>query len=303
MANSTLIQKNAYYKVPQHIIDEINLRLIKNKNIPSSTKQKAKNIVKNKFLSYENLKRIKNFFDSVDEVDVDLKADERESQKQQKKNDFMFLGGNKMKNWIESQLKSLRQPIHRSKMAKKNFAGFTNEFRKTHTKSFVKPPKLPTFNNIAKDLKPKPLLENEENTLNLPIKLKFATVAILFNEENKLLLLKRSEDDNWMAGKFALVGGGIEENEIPEEAIMREIKEETNLSVKKPKLVYSTIEENTFLYVYVGKVKNSDKLKLNDEHTGYVWVNSSEIKNYDSVPNLDEMIKKVYQIMVNNNDY
>jgi len=303
MANSTLIQKNAYYKVPQHIIDEINLRLIKNKNIPSSTKQKAKNIVKNKFLSYENLKRIKNFFDSVDEVDVDLKADERESQKQQKKNDFMFLGGNKMKNWIESQLKSLRQPIHRSKMAKKNFAGFTNEFRKTHTKSFVKPPKLPTFNNIAKDLKPKPLLENEENTLNLPIKLKFATVAILFNEENKLLLLKRSEDDNWMAGKFALVGGGIEENEIPEEAIIREIKEETNLSVKKPKLVYSTIEENTFLYVYVGKVKNSDKLKLNDEHTGYVWVNSSEIKNYDSVPNLDEMIKKVYQIMVNNNDY
>jgi mutator protein MutT len=303
MANSTLIQKNAYYKVPQHIIDEINLRLIKNKNIPSSTKQKAKNIVKNKFLSYENLKRIKNFFDSVDEVDVDLKADERESQKQQKKNDFMFLGGNKMKNWIESQLKSLRQPIHRSKMAKKNFAGFTNEFRKTHTKSFVKPPKLPTFNNIAKDLKPKPLLENEENTLNLPIKLKFATVAILFNEENKLLLLKRSEDDNWMAGKFALVGGGIEENEIPEEAIIREIKEETNLSVKKPKLVYSTIEENTFLYVYVGKVKNSDKLKLNDEHTGYVWVNSSEIKNYDSVPNLDEMIKKVYQIMVNNSDY
>ena len=81
MANSTLIQKNAYYKVPQYIIDEINLRLIKNKNIPSSTKQKAKNIVKNKFLSYENLKRIKNFFDNVDEVDVDLKADEREQQK------------------------------------------------------------------------------------------------------------------------------------------------------------------------------------------------------------------------------
>ena len=106
-----------------------------------------------------------------------------------------------------------------------------------------------------------------------------------------------------MAGKFALVGGGIEENEIPEESIMREIKEETNLSVKKPKLVYSTNEENTFLYVYVGKVKNSDKIKLNDEHTGYVWTNSSEIKNYDSVPNLDEMIKKVYEIMVNNNNY
>jgi mutator protein MutT len=302
MANSSLIQKNTNYKVPQHIIDEINLCLIKNKNIPSSTKQKATNIVNNKFLSYENLKRIKNFFDNIDEVDVDLKASDRELQKQQKKNDFMFLGGNKMKNWVDTQLKSLREPIHRSKMTKKNFAGFTNEFRKTHSKSFVKAPKIPTIKNITKDLKPKPLLESEENTLDLPIKLKFATVAILFNEENKLLLLKRSEDDNWMAGKFALVGGGIEENEIPEEAIMREIKEETNLSVKKPKLVYSTIEENTFLYVYVGKVKNSDKIKLNDEHTGYVWTDSGEINNYNTVPNLGEMIKKVYKILVSNNE-
>ena len=60
MANSKLVKKNTYYKVPQYIIDEINLRLLKHKDIPSSTKQKAKNIARNKFLSYENLKRIKN---------------------------------------------------------------------------------------------------------------------------------------------------------------------------------------------------------------------------------------------------
>ena len=303
MANSKLINKNAYYKVPQHIIDEINLRLIKNKNIPSNTKQKAKNILRNKFLSYENLKRIKNLFDSVDETDVDLNTEERELQRQQNKNNLMFLGGNKMKNWVENQLKNLRNPIERSKKVKSNFAGFKNQFRTEHSKSFVKAPKQQSIKNkILSELKPKKLMEGEDLSVDLPIKLKFATIAILFNEENKLLLLKRSEDDNWMANKFALVGGGIEENEIPEEAIMREIKEETNLSVKKPKLVYSTIEENTFLYVYVGKVKNSDKIKLNDEHTGYVWVDSGEINDYDTVPNLGEMIKKVYQILVSNNE-
>jgi mutator protein MutT len=303
MANSKLINKNAYYKVPQHIIDEINLRLIKNKNIPSNTKQKAKNILRNKFLSYENLKRIKNLFDSADETDVDLNTEERELQRQQNKNNLMFLGGNKMKNWVESQLKNLRNPIERSKKVKSNFGGFKNQFRTEHSKSFVKAPKQQSIKNkILSELKPKKLMEGEDLSVDLPIKLKFATVAILFNEENKLLLLKRSEYDNWMASKFALVGGGIEENEIPEEAIMREIKEETNLSVKKPKLVYSTIEENTFLYVYVGKVKNSDKIKLNDEHTGYVWVDSGEINDYDTVPNLGEMIKKVYQILVSNNE-
>ena len=116
----------------------------------------------------------------------------------------------------------------------------------------------------------------------------FACVCLIFNEENKLLLVRRSDDDDWMAGKFALVGGGVEENEIPEETIIREAKEETNLTIKKPKLVYSTIEENTFLYVFLAKVNNSDKIKLNDEHTGYVWIGKMDIDKYYTVPNLGE---------------
>ena len=143
-------------------------------------------------------------------------------------------------------------------------------------------------------------MENEDLSLNLPIKLMFACVCIIFNEENKLLLVRRSQNDDWMAGKFALVGGRCEENEIPEETIIRETKEEVNLTLKKPKLVYSTIEGKTFLYVFVSKVSNSDKIKLNDEHTGYVWVDSNEIEKYDTVPNLKEMVLKVYDIMVSN---
>ena len=297
MANSKLSSKNTYYKVPQYIIDEINLRLIKNKNIPSSTKQKGKNITRTKFLSYENLKRIKNLFDSVDETDVDLKAEERELQKQQKKNDLMFLGGNKMKNWVESQLGSLRNPIQRSKKVKSKFAGFSNEFRKQHTKSFLKAPQLPKVKSMISDLKPKPIMENYD----MPTEMKFACVCLIFNEENKLLLVRRADNDEWMGGKFALVGGTVEENEIPEETIIRETKEEVNLTLKKPKLVYSTIEGTTFLYVFVSKVTSSDKIKLNDEHSGYIWVNSTQIGEYDTVPDLDTMIKKVHDIMVENN--
>ena len=301
MANSNLASKNLYYKVPQYIIDEININLLKNKNIPSTTKQKARNIVKNKFLSYENLKRIKNIFDSANDIDVDLKYQERELQKQQKKNDLMFLGGNKMKNWVESQLGSLRNPIQRSKKAKSNFAGFTNEFRKTHTKSSLKAPQMPNVKSMVSDLKPKKLMESQEPTYEPLTEMNFACVCLIFNEENKLLLVRRSDDDDWMAGKFALVGGGVEENEIPEETIIREAKEETNLTIKKPKLVYSTIEENTFLYVFLAKVNNSDKIKLNDEHTGYVWIGKMDIDKYDTVPNLGDMIKKVHEIIVANN--
>ena len=298
MANSKLINRNSYYKVPQHIIDEIIFNLIKKKDIPSKLKQKAKNITKNKFLSYENLKRIKNLFDSAHETDFDLKAEERELQKQQKKNDLMFLGGNKMKNWVESQLGSLRNPIQRSKKAKSNFAGFKNQFRKKHTRPSLKAPQQQSIKNtILSELKPKPMMENYD----MPSELKFACVCLVFNEENKLLLVRRADNDEWMAGKFALVGGTVEENEIPEETIIREAKEEVNLTLKKPKLVYSTIEETTFLYVFVSKVTSSDKIKLNDEHSGYVWINSNQIDEYDTVPNLKIMIKKIHDIMVNNN--
>jgi 8-oxo-dGTP diphosphatase len=303
MANSTLQNKNAYYKVPQHIIDEINLKLIKNKNIPSNTKQRAKNIITNKFLSYENLKRIKNFFDKNNEVDFDLTGDEKEKQIQQNKNDFMFMGGQKMKNWVESKLKELRNPIHRSKKVKSNFAGFKNQFRTEHSKSFVKPEQQQSIKNkILSELKPKKLMEGEDLSVELPVRLKFAAVCILFNEENRLLLLKRAEDDHWMGGKFALVGGSCEPNEIPEETIIREVKEETNLTIKKPKLCFSTIEGNTFVYVFIAKTNNSDKIKLNDESSGYLWVTSAEVEKHDTVPNLMDMVKKAHEILVANNE-
>ena len=145
-------------------------------------------------------------------------------------------------------------------------------------------------------------MENEDLSVSLPLKLNFACVCIIFNEENKLLLVRRSKDDEWMPDKFALVGGRCEENEIPEETIIREAKEETNLTLKKPKLVYSTIENNTFLYVFISKVNNTNKIKINDEHSGYVWVDSNDIKNYDTVPNLVDMVKKAYDIMVANTE-
>ena len=303
MANSTLQNKNAYYKVPQHIIDEININLLKNKNIPSSTKQKAKNIARNKFLSYENLKRIKGIFDNANDIDFDLKPEERELQKQEKKNDLMFLGGNKMKNWVESQLGSLRKPIERSKKVKSNFAGFKNQFRSEHSKSFVEAPQQQSIKNtILSELKPQKLMEGEDLSVELPVRLKFAAICILFNEENKLLLLKRAEDDPWMGGKFALVGGSCEPNEIPEETIIREVKEETNLTIKKPKLCFSTIEGNTFVYVFIAKTNNSDKIKLNAESSGYLWVTSSEVEKHDTVPNLMDMVKKAHEILVANNE-
>lgn len=58
-----------------------------------------------------------------------------------------------------------------------------------------------------------------------------AAMGILYNEETGILLEKRTDTGEWCTP-----GGAIELNETLEEALRREIKEETNLDIANPKL-------------------------------------------------------------------
>ena len=58
-----------------------------------------------------------------------------------------------------------------------------------------------------------------------------AAMGILYNEEKGLLLERRSDTGEWCTP-----GGAIELGETLEEALRREIKEETNLDIRNPKL-------------------------------------------------------------------
>ena len=58
-----------------------------------------------------------------------------------------------------------------------------------------------------------------------------AAMGILYNKEKGLLLEKRTDTGEW-----CVPGGAIELNETLEEALAREVKEETNLDIANPKL-------------------------------------------------------------------
>lgn len=58
-----------------------------------------------------------------------------------------------------------------------------------------------------------------------------AAMAILYNEEKGMLLEKRTDTGEWCTP-----GGAIELGESLENALKREIKEETNLEFRNPKL-------------------------------------------------------------------
>lgn len=55
--------------------------------------------------------------------------------------------------------------------------------------------------------------------------------AIIKDSEGKILFLKRADDDDFEPGKFCLPGGKIEEGETLDQAVKREVKEESNITI------------------------------------------------------------------------
>ncbi|MBI5159206.1 NUDIX hydrolase [Candidatus Micrarchaeota archaeon] len=68
--------------------------------------------------------------------------------------------------------------------------------------------------------------------------------AVVFNGENEVLLVKRGTEP--FKGWWAIPGGFMEFNETAEQAVAREVKEETGLDVKVKRLlgVYSSPERD-----------------------------------------------------------
>ena len=133
---------------------------------------------------------------------------------------------------------------------------------------------------------------NEEKKEKKEDKQKNAT-AIVVNNDNKILLLKRSDVKNiWMPNKWALVGGAIEKNENPKEAIKREIKEETGLIIDDFIKTF-TIQRNpnNIEHIFACRYKGEPTdVELNNEHTNYGWFDENEMDYLDIVPNLMEYI-------------
>lgn len=88
----------------------------------------------------------------------------------------------------------------------------------------------------------------------------------------RYLFLLRNQKKH--AGSWGLVGGKVENNESPAEALIREINEEIGSIgiIKIVPIEKFTSENNKFeYYTYVITVSNEFVPSLNDEHRGYAW--------------------------------
>lgn len=113
--------------------------------------------------------------------------------------------------------------------------------------------------------------------------------GILRNSEGKILLLQRSQHNKTYKGYWQFPEGKIKFGEKPEEAIKREIKEETNLDISKNRLMFvhsdiiSSFGINFHLIRLVFRVEWKGKMKLSKEHSSYRWCFLKTVKNFSKV--------------------
>ncbi len=140
------------------------------------------------------------------------------------------------------------------------------------------------------------------------------TVAGYIFNDNKLLLIHHNKLNRWLP-----VGGHIEKDEVPDDALRREIKEETNLDIEilnstgikevgstKRNLktpfyvnVHSVGDHDHCCFFYICKALNSEDLKINNELRNYKWFSEADLSDDYISPDVKEIATEAFKLIKN----
>ena len=122
--------------------------------------------------------------------------------------------------------------------------------------------------------------------------------SFLTNNE-KILILRRSDKVKSMKGLWAGVSGIIEKNEEPLKRAKIEIFEELGIAEEKITLVKASekmrvnspqYENHEWeIYPFLFEVKDQE-INLNWENSEFDWINIEELEKYETVPSLQKVL-------------
>jgi len=124
-------------------------------------------------------------------------------------------------------------------------------------------------------------------------------VTSFIKDNEKLLILKRSDKVKSMKGLWAGISGIIEKNEVPLKRARIEIFEEVGITEDVITLVRSAEEMRVNspqyknheweIFPFLFEAKNPI-IKLNWENSEFKWITVEELENYDTVPSLQKVL-------------
>lgn len=112
-------------------------------------------------------------------------------------------------------------------------------------------------------------------------------------KDEKVLLSKRGIEPK--KGIYDIIGGFVKENEYPDRAILREVKEETGLEVKIEKILgiyidtYGKNEDPTLNIIYIGQIL-SGKMEPHDDICELKWFSLEGTEKLELFKNVKEAL-------------
>jgi len=124
-------------------------------------------------------------------------------------------------------------------------------------------------------------------------------VTSFLDHNDKILILKRSQQVRTMKGLWAGVSGIIENNEAPIKRAKIEIFEEVGIKEQNIKLIKSGSEvfvespqyknHQWVISPFLFQTEISD-IKLNWENSEFRWIHVNELKEFNTVPSLEKIL-------------
>lgn len=123
----------------------------------------------------------------------------------------------------------------------------------------------------------------------------YVAIGAAIEKEGKILFLKRSPEKDVGANIWEIVTGRIEAEENPENAVIREVLEETNLIVEiimpiDTSFFYRGSKEFPMIFIIFWCRYISGEVKISWEHSEYKWF---DIETAINNPDLDLFHKRI----------
>lgn len=122
-------------------------------------------------------------------------------------------------------------------------------------------------------------------------KVELTNMCMVYDNQGNILVQDRA-DKRW--GGITFPGGHIERNESFVRSVIREVKEETGLDIKNPKIcgIKQFVSDEGFRYIVLFYKTNefSGTIKSSDEGEVF-WIKSSDLNKYKLANGFDDMLR------------
>jgi 8-oxo-dGTP diphosphatase len=117
--------------------------------------------------------------------------------------------------------------------------------------------------------------------------------VMILDKQGRCLLLRRSSQSKANAGMWDLPGGKVDAGETFDKALLREVAEETGLTISLERVLgasESVLSNCRVAYIILeGRIKTG-KIHLSDEHDKCQWVDPSKLTGIDICPQFEAFV-------------